>query len=275
MFSQVKSMDHALWQFWQHNQPFNYRLHSRFSHAINWINDEGEMITFLSRDLPNGPNTMIINIESFNDWALSECASLKIQDPHMLLSGQTIDLNDVPKWQVDLPVINDLNPIIIQKIQQFLDENNEALLDLEQMIYQRLDDNFSAMIHAIEQKNNEDIIQHASASIGLGLGLTPSGDDRLVGFLLGCYLQSPENLCAIHALQIAIDNNRDRTNEISYSMLKHAKNGRFNEWLVNLGDDIAETDIDLLDQAMMQVFSIGSRSGGDMLKGLQLSLEQF
>ena len=66
---------------------------------------------------------------------------------------------------------------------------------------------------------------------------------------------------------------RDRTNDISYAMLKHASAGRFNEWLMVLANVIVCNDIEALDGAIQKVFSIGSRSGGDMLKGLVLSLE--
>lgn len=274
----VLSMDECLMHQWQSCESFAYRLHSRFSHAINWMNAEGEMVAFLSEDLPNGPNTLIVDIESFDDWALNESVMLTKSPQGLSLSNTNINLmilEDVQIWHTKLPRLSKVNGDAILAIHLFLSLNNGDLQEIEKKIYHQLDDNHRALCQAIQAKNYDDVILCIQRNIGLGLGLTPSGDDRLVGFLLGCYIQSRRNMDLLESIQKAIAISHDRTNDISYAMLKCATEGRFNEWLMMLSEVICHHDSKALDDAIQNVFSIGSRSGGDMLKGFVLSLELF
>lgn len=274
----VLSMDECLMHQWQSCESFAYRLHSRFSHAINWMNAEGEMVTFLSEDLPNGPNTLIVDIESFDDWVLNESVMLTKSSQGLSLSNTNINLmilEDVQIWRTKLPRLSKVNGDAILAIHLFLSLNNGDLQEIEKKIYHQLDDNHLALCQAIQAKNYDDVILCIQRNIGLGLGLTPSGDDRLVGFLLGCYIQSRRNMDLLESIQKAIAISHDRTNDISYAMLKCAAEGRFNEWLMVLSEVICHHDSKALDDAIQNVFSIGSRSGGDMLKGFVLSLELF
>ncbi|MGL4673504.1 MAG: DUF2877 domain-containing protein [Wohlfahrtiimonas sp.] len=278
MIYAVQSMDECLIHQWQGCESFAYRLHSRFSHAINWMDTDGELITFLSEGLPNGPNTLIVDIESFDDWALDESVMLTKFAQGLSLFNTNIELfiqDNVQLWQAELPKLSKVNNDAILAIHLFLSLHNGDLQEIEKKIYYKLDDNHQALCKAIDAKNYDEVIKSIQANIGLGLGLTPSGDDRLVGFLLGCFIQSPRNIDLLESIQKAVAMSQDRTNDISYAMLKHATAGRFNEWLVQLIHVIADGDMTALDDAIEDVFSIGSRSGGDMLKGLVLSLELF
>lgn len=265
MHYKIQSMDINLAQCWHADILSRYRLHSRFSHAINWVNPDQAMMTLLSKDLPNGPNTALINVDAFDDWLLNE---------NVVLSDLPLIMDEhAHPWQMHLPKPACIDPVISSLINQFLLENSAELYSIEIQIYQKLDELYAALLQAIRAKDYEGIIKCTQASIGLGLGLTPSGDDRLVGLLLGLSLQADVEPEIIIAIQSAIAESEDRTNEISYAMLKHAREGRFNEWLLNLGECIVENNESALYAAMTRVFSIGSRSGGDMLKGLALSLE--
>lgn len=270
----IQSIDQNLWQQWQEKQCFPYRLHSRFAHALNFMNEQGEMITFLSQDLPNAPNTLLIDTDSFADWHLPESAELLMHDNDLMLAGKVLPLmSEVQIWAMALPKIHHVNSDVLAKINYFLDSNSDELFDIEKIIYQKLDENFSALLQAMNDQDYETVSESARSCIGLGLGLTPSGDDRLVGFLMGCYGRANRNQQLIDAMKNAIKISTDRTNEISYAMLNTAKEGRFNEWLLELGLAICSDNAEQLDIAISNVFEIGSRSGGDMLKGFALSLE--
>lgn len=276
MLYNISSMDQYLSQQWLMGTRFPYQLHSRFNHAINWMNNEGDMLTFLSKGLPNAPNTLLIDVENFIDWHLNDSVTLQ-QYPQGLFISSNITLNitsDTQRWLAELPQLSKVNTNVIRIIDQFLYSYNDELSGFEQKIYQQLDDNYAALSIALTAHDYDQVTEYARKNIGLGLGLTPSGDDRLVGFLLGCFIQQPIDIDLLEALQKAIEISQDRTNDISYAMLKHARKGRFNEWLVQLSHAIEHDSNDGLEQAISSVFSIGSRSGGDMLKGLVLSLER-
>lgn len=105
--------------------------------------------------------------------------------------------------------------------------------------------------------------------IGLGHGLTPSGDDFIVGYL-----------CAALALNINMDqaieciktNCRNLTNSISAGYLENATNRLFPSPLLKLLQAYGIED--LITQATFILENIGSTSGRDLILGIIACLEQ-
>lgn len=109
--------------------------------------------------------------------------------------------------------------------------------------------------------------------IGLGVGLTPSGDDFLTGMLLACQVV-PESrmqraaMCG-EVLHDVITGNLDRTNDISREYLTCAMDARFGEnyhRLLRAGSD--EDKVHILER----ILETGHTSGLDALNGLAAGL---
>jgi hypothetical protein len=105
--------------------------------------------------------------------------------------------------------------------------------------------------------------------VGWGPGLTPSGDDVLVGLAAGHALQPGRwgaGTVTAHAAQAA----QTRTTFVSRALLDAAASGRFAPALVALSaaDDAAGRA-----GAIARVAAIGSRSGLDLLVGVGAGLE--
>jgi hypothetical protein len=116
-------------------------------------------------------------------------------------------------------------------------------------------------------------IQAAESMIGLGPGVTPSGDDILIGFLAGLW-----SLAGRHAkrhaflrtfgegiLQIA-----HRTNEISRTYLYHAARGQFASTLSTLVETIGNGGD--VEPAVQDAMHVGHSSGMDSVTGLLAGL---
>lgn len=272
MFRLIQSGDQKLLLRWKNEKGHSYRVHSRFEHAVNMMNDSGEMITLLTQDLPNAPNTLLVNMDNFNALYFDQDDSLMVSSNDLKLGEELFVMNEETHlWNDQLPTLKykDLSSIQ-ERIDRFLCNNSEPLFDIENKIYEKLDECYRNIIHACLHQQYNELSGYIQQTIGLGLGLTPSGDDRLVGFLLGCFASSAVNESIIDAIQLTINNSQNRTNEISYAMLHSAGQGRFNEWCINLIYAVNQSDDTVLDDAIQKVFSIGSRSGGDMLKGFSL-----
>jgi len=101
--------------------------------------------------------------------------------------------------------------------------------------------------------------------IGLGVGLTPSGDDYLVGLLAG--LDATDDPIR-HELASAITAQVDlRTTAIGAAALRHAAAGAFAERLHDMLIALARGSLDLA-TAIERVMAYGATSGGDTLVGL-------
>lgn len=108
-----------------------------------------------------------------------------------------------------------------------------------------------------------------AASIGLGLGLTPTGDDFLCGVLASCvFLDRKEHVFSL-ALRREIAENMEKTNDISRSFFRAALEGQFMEIVKDIGRFDSAS-------AMRRAFeAIGHSSGMDTLSGIYYGMALF
>jgi uncharacterized protein DUF2877 len=111
----------------------------------------------------------------------------------------------------------------------------------------------------------------AVALIGLGIGLTPAGDDFLVGLLAG--LEATDHPMR-DALAAAIAQaTPGRTTEFGAALLEHACRGEFSQRLHDVLIAIAARDAAALRLAIARAEAYGATSGADTLAGLSCALE--
>lgn len=127
------------------------------------------------------------------------------------------------------------------------------------------------MNEAIKNENNNAVLKHSYKLIGLGLGLTPSGDD----FLLGClavwhYFESP--LVESFKESEWIENVKKRSTLVSTFMLENGVNGYVNHALGDLLMHHQEKD---LSAYLSSFLKIGATSGTDMLIGVIFAYKQM
>lgn len=115
--------------------------------------------------------------------------------------------------------------------------------------------------------------------IGLGFGLTPSGDDYLIGALAAFALLNKDSARTVHqslvqciSAQVSAAAEPAATTEVSRHFLQAACRGEFHQDLAEAGRAIL-TDSASAPYAIRQAASIGSSSGADALLGLFDTLE--
>lgn len=95
--------------------------------------------------------------------------------------------------------------------------------------------------------------------LGLGIGLTPSGDDFIIGVLAALELYKKSDIRT--RLAEAVGSNLSATNTISAAFLRHAINGRYSERLLEMLLHPSEGRVVL-------AASVGHSSGADTLFGI-------
>lgn len=266
-----------------------YQIHSYFTHALNLINQEGQFATFLSADFPDGPHTLRVNsLPKATLEALQE-AKIPLQYQEIdskgafIAPGLSFSFNDATTyWESELPVL-DWKSQSQSDIKQSLDASlqlAQSLLPVRvfddrvmQYIYETLNLQSRALIEAIAHNNATEVAQLAIKQIGLGMGLTPSGDDFLVGLMLILWLNPRRYQSLLKQLQVTIMESRTYTNEISWWMLNYAVSGRFNGWLQDYAKALMSSDLSAQRTALTQILTIGSSSGSDMVMGIVAGLQ--
>jgi hypothetical protein len=147
-----------------------------------------------------------------------------------------------------------------------------ARSDVDRALTQMLTAETGGLVLALARQDLPSAHRHGSRLIGLGPGLTPSGDDYIVGLalvsamaggLVGRYQPFLAGLVREH---------RNRTNEISFTAMREATRGRARQSLIALFDATVTDDRRALRDAAQAVIAIGNTSGTDILSGVQAGL---
>lgn len=265
-----------------------YQIHSCFTHALNLIDERGQFATFLSADFPNGPLTLRVNtLPKATLEALQESAiPLQYQEREgkgaFIAPGLCfIFSEETTYWESQLPIMDGSvqQPSNIKQSLQASLQLAKSLLPVRalddrvmQYIYETLESQSTQLVSAIVDNNLPEISRLAIKQIGLGMGLTPSGDDFLVGLMLILWLNPKRYQAILQQLQVTIEDSRTHTNEISWWMLNYAVSGRFNGWLQDYAKALVLADLTVQKKALMQILTIGSSSGSDMVTGIVAGL---
>ena len=126
------------------------------------------------------------------------------------------------------------------------------------------------LIVALETGDRSAAADVAARLIGLGPGLTPSGDDALVGIEAALYaLAWP----AAGFLAQAMDDVEDRTTALAATLLRHAAAGEFAERLHTLLAALLGSDDETIRTAIDRAAAWGATSGTDCLLGVLIGLD--
>lgn len=230
-------MVNALWadQLFQSSLSQDlYRVHSVYDHALNLYNDQA-MITLVSKDKPKAPLTCVCNLNSFLNQQLAVGMPVR-STPHTLAIGSlNVDLRNVSTESLselkgcysNLKSIGGGHQTLVQWLIQHTQPHGAIAL------FSSPKDIFSAqVVHILNQYLQTQDIRLLPSLVGCGLGLTPSGDDVLVGML--ALATSCNHLEFIKKLKHCCQPVLHQTTSVSQMMLRQAFVGQFNQWHLDL-----------------------------------------
>jgi hypothetical protein len=276
---------------------FDATIHSVFRTALNLRPANQDLLLTLvvanEADLPQG-----IRIDSPVDFTFEP---LRISRRVLCLDNTLIfenlnlavEFNQSRCWQCDLPAMNTklTNPAVAEawkSVWKLLNERQvclgaeivaQELLQSDGLTHSAVSRRIGKAIRTlieITRKYQLDDLSTLNRLIGLGTGLTPCGDDFLVGYLAGLWCtvrDSAERRQFVSKLGQAVIHLSGKTNDISRTYLHHAANGQVSSRLNTLARAIGnqESPGQLLVAADAALHS-GHTSGMDAVTGLLLGL---
>jgi hypothetical protein len=175
-------------------------------------------------------------------------------NPHLILPGRSLQLSPEVADVVEtyrLPVTN-IPPI-------------SAVASLADHTVARLG---KTVVHNIICKHSEGVKDTAAQLAGLGSGLTPAGDDYLLGVMAALYFAGRQTeLLPIIAAAAA-----PRTTRLSAAFLRAAANGEFMESWHDLAQALFAGDAPAVAVAMARIAEFGLSSGREALAGFTSTL---
>ncbi|EBS3611241.1 TPA: DUF2877 domain-containing protein [Salmonella enterica subsp. enterica serovar Muenchen] len=252
------------------------QIHSAFQHALNLRSEGGQHLTLLCAEkyLNLADAARIILPERW-DWRHETAGSgtIWLADGVLLARRFRVDLNAAMVWQPQLRR-ESLEPktcLWPQRHYRTLD-SQLLLFCLEHEVESALQWQGNIRQRGLRpQESPEQLEEQVPRLIGYGKGLTPDGDDYLLGYLaaLWQWKLSPGLEAHYIRLQQAIEQQLPYTTDISQHYLHGALQGHFSqpicELLKQLNVDAPTTTIIACAEQVMQ---FGATSGVDCLAGL-------
>jgi hypothetical protein len=266
-------------------------VHSVFERTVN-ILIEGELFTLASNQIDNAPATLVIDLPNFNECAIDANTRGFISPGKVEITGKlSIDISLVPTWEcqlinypVDTAFLIRNCSIAIHEIRskgnaKWLLEKESSTTAFDKEMARMLKERTTKLLKGFQTEDTDQTIQYAKQLIGLGQGLTPSGDDFLVGLLLAFSMNKQDEFCQKKWSQVVVKEAENNTNIISCSALKYAAVGQTRETIGLFIKTLAtEENEEQVKKDLTTIMKIGSSSGTEMawgiLSGLTLLLKQ-
>ena len=238
-------------------------VHSIYRNTIN-VSIDKKLLAIQTQDSPLSPISLITNLDTEQLGKLPVAVGDSIIIPKDSCN-QVINLSPV------LPFSKQHCQELFMKIRRSIITSNTQGFDLIFQFSDLVNNNLMLSaarnkmenaFHFYQKRNYENTSRELSKLIGLGLGLTPSGDDFLCGMLAGFHLLDRNNHTFTKCLFHYINDNLNNTNDISRAFLNCALHGHYSQAVNKLWTNPS------CEQISQMFLEIGHSSGMDTLCGI-------
>ncbi len=252
---------------------FDAVVHAVFARAC-YFECGDTLLTLGVSALADGPTMLLLGPEVAVDLrrAFRRGDAVRCRDGRVRSSGTTLDLRGADTWRVPYP-----RPTLASGDTALRVEMARAKLTCvrgtrSSVLDRKAEGAIEALIRACRDLDVADAIERAERFVGWGEGLTPAGDDFLVGLcaaLDALVDGDAERGAFVDALRTFLAMQRSRTTPIAAYCLALVAQGHFNADILNAIDALrAEPDAHAAQRALDDVLAVGATSGADALTGI-------
>jgi hypothetical protein len=261
-------------------------VHSVFHKALNMqCRISGDLYTLVAGDLDDGPCTIVVDAPDFLTLGIEPGAKAVAASGTLRIADRiAVSIAGAAPWQMAAtPRACDDHRLreSLQAARALLEDHGRrgGMMEapecsaVSRAITEMLRSSSNLLVDALRRDDGPTALRHAARLIGLGPGLTPSGDDFLVGLLAA--LRAGRTVSpAVRAFCVDVaEMARVSTNPISYAAIRKAAQGEVRETIALLLLHLCGHTQGSLQPALDQVLAIGSSSGTDIAWGIMRGLE--
>ena len=245
---------------------FVVSVHAR---AVNLLLDDGPLVALLPGNSPLHPWAVAVPLTRRDLARVAEGAPVRVSDG--VVEAGTLRIELAGLEVVDLRLRH--------RPRQFAPTAVGTLA--RHAAAQPADGPFEpALAAALERFQAGGEVRGLAMLVGVGEGLTPSGDDVLVGVLAGLDAAreaSGDATALRERLRAELERGTSRTTRLAAQMLDAAGAGFYAEPVLGLLETLAspKPGARVLERAVAVLLAVGHRSGGDTLRGIVAALERL
>lgn len=275
-----------------------WQVIATFKRSFYCRDNRNNIICIGQEEIGKGPFTLLCSADS--SWPvniLSTKSSIRVRKHQLLLEGEGVifDLHSASVWRKSLFTISMSGERLLSDItwiarkavcdappeslglvvSNFLPLNMHKLRRQASALTQALHNRFIEVISRVRHlpvllpsgQLNYSLTEELSKLIGLGPGLTPSGDDFLAGIVMGLFKAGKQDEAAslAHYFHRAASG---RVSEISLTFYRALTEGLAAEPYYHLLEAIGQGDFRELELLLKRVSLLGGTSGWDTITGI-------
>lgn len=271
------------------------RIHSVFHHVINVMTEQGTLFSLVSQGTEHFAGCVVLAEDTDLQSLTLKAGDAVVCHSDVLCLGSSVHIS-LDHMQIrTVPCVPEIGQNISEQtlnrishlVEIYGNKSSlyDALFDLPyldeygRMFRERLyclqaalaDQKACTTQRSFAYVYHSKIRQAISGFLGLGIGMTPSGDDFLCGLFAAAYARGDAWRRAVDMDQYR-DWIRGSTGAVSSAMLENAWCGQVRRSLWQLFDAIAQGDWEAQKRAVHNVIRYGSTSGTDMMCGVLFGL---
>lgn len=263
---------------------FEGEVHSIFSKALNIRTEEDELISIVAAEKLNGPHRILLRLSEDEDFVTLEIREgMRVkgsrQEVKINRGRLSVSLEKAERWSPEIkrggstPYSQIKDNLLSLKRRLLIERDGD-------IISQALRTRTQELITSVKEKDLPKVSENVRRLIGFGEGLTPSGDDFLVGFVASLhFLDNSIFKYFSREIRRSINLKKKRTTFLSEKFLEYACQGKFSETILNLIKTIFSEDREEVEEATKRCLNFGASSGRDtilgVLEGLSLNVNEI
>ncbi len=243
-------------------------VHSTFRSVINVSTGQPELLSLTSASVARGPRSIRLGLDRMDHYGITS-GDRVVSDGHTLRVGESlvIILAATPAWE-DMPADG---PLVDERVDQL-----DALFGtpapprddtpFERAVAERVQCCVAAMRKAVLAQDQDAAHRAAASLAGLGIGLTPTGDDVLTGAAFAA-TRLGGALDVVHRAVARVVQD-EPTNDLSLTAMRCALRGRAVQPIEELYAWLCGANTETPQHLVADVKAIGHTSGADLALGL-------
>lgn len=246
-------------------------LHPRvlhvFKQACNLIDERGEVLSIVTPQIGNGPFNLVLGEDVLFSAHLNVNSPVSFRENQIDLGELTIHTADAKLWH-PCPDWETLHARRIDILNQL---KSISLPDHQLSIPNSLAYKLSS---ALANADISSAKQIASQLAGLGIGLTPTGDDFIMGAVYSVWIIHPFGNASLLAEEIT-KTVAPLTTSLSVAWLRSAGRGEAGILWHQFFDAIILNDKTGIQEAMERLLAVGHTSGAEASSGFICTLSRW
>lgn len=250
--------------------PLKARVLSIHERACNLATDEGEIVALVTPSLGAGPFHIMMGEELSFRSLVRPRASAWLTPEVVEIGSSRVSLSSAQVWDPTphWPEPDGNTDLLLRVLRPLLLAS--SVNSLSHLIRSHIESGLEDLVVGVREHASEQMARGVSRLIGLGPGLTPAGDDVILGVLAA--LHARDDRTAQDLLFPTVAQALSHTTELSALWLKHALMGHFPQHWHELAQAWKMQDENALFRTARHILHIGATSGFYALLGFYRSL---